>query len=124
MGGSIQECPTVIAFCEGASADDSKRIEEAMTPLAAKFLADAKAADEEEPEIGFAIVTDAGDRIAPQLRKLMGMQESAGEPCLMILDIPDQGGYYEGPVGAITEDAVAKLVEDYKSKSLERKQLE
>lgn len=121
--GSIQEVPTVIAFCEGASADDCKRMEEAMTPLAAKFLADAKAAGEEEPEIGFAMLSQAGG-IGPQLRKLMGLNESAGEPCLMILDIPDQGGYYAGPVGAITEDAVAKLVEDYKSQSLERKQLE
>jgi len=121
--GTIQEVPTVIAFCEGASPEDSKRIEDAMTPLGAKFLADAKAAGEEEPEIGFAIQSEAGG-IGPQIRKLMGLGDSTGEHRLMILDIPDQGGFYEGPVGAITEDVVAKLVEDYKSKSLERKQLQ
>merc|ERR1712070_1164071 len=116
--GTIQEVPTIIAFCEGGSAEAA---EAAMTPLAAKFLADAKAAGEDEPEIGFAIITESGG-IAPQLRKLMSMEGE--EPRLMILDIPDQGGYYEGPAGAITEDVVAKLVEDYKSKSLERKQLQ
>merc|ERR1711924_323770 len=89
--GSIQEVPTVIAYCEGASPDDCKRIEAAMTPLAAKFLADAKAADEEEPEIGFAMLSEAGG-IGPQLRQLMEMGDPSGEPRLMILDIPDQGG--------------------------------
>lgn len=120
--GTIQEVPTVIACCEGASPDDRKRIEDAMTPLAAKLLADAKAAGEEEPEIGFAMLSEPGG-IGPQLRQLMSMGEPSGEPQLMILDIPDQGGFYAGPVGAITEDVVGKLVEDYKSKSLERKQL-
>merc|ERR1719263_1027500 len=95
--------PTVIALFEGASLEDSKRIEDAMTPIAAKFLADAKAAGEEEPEIGFAILPKSGG-IGPQLRQLMGLGEPSGEPRLMILDIPDQGGFYEGPVGAITED--------------------
>jgi len=118
--GSIQEAPTIIAFCEGS--DDAKRIEDAMTPLAAKFLADAKAAGDEEPEIGFAIVTEAGG-IGDQLRKLMEMGD-AGEPRLMVLDIPNQGGYYEGPAGAVTEDVVAKFVEDYNTKKLERKQLQ
>jgi len=122
--GSIQEVPTVIALCEGASLEDCKRIEDTMTPIAAKFIADAKAAgDDELPSVGFAMLSKAGG-IGPQLRKLMGLGDPTGEPRLMILDIPDQGGFYEGPVGAITEDVVAKLVEDYKSNSLERKQLE
>jgi len=99
-----------------------KKIEDAMTPLAAKFLADAKAAGEDEPEIGFAILTSGGG-IGPQLRSLMKVPESPA-PRLMILDIPDEGGFYEGPEGEITEEVVAKLVEDYKGKSLDRKQLQ
>jgi nucleoredoxin len=121
--GTIQELPSVIAFCDGSSSEDAKKIEDAMTPIATKFLADAKAAGEEEPEIGFAILTEK-DGIGPQLRKLMSLGEPTDEPRLVILDIPDQGGFYEGPVGAITEDVVTKLVQDYKSKALERKQLE
>jgi nucleoredoxin len=120
--GTIQEIPTVIAYCEGASPDDVKKIENAMTPLAAKFLADAKAAGDEEPEIGFAMLSEAGG-IGGQLRQLMEMGEPSKEFQLMILDIPDEGGFYAGPVGEITEDVVGKLVEDYKSKALERKQL-
>merc|ERR1711998_455350 len=75
--GTIQDVPTVIAMCEGS--EDSKTIEVAMTPLAAQFLADAKAAGEEEPEIGFALLSDKGG-IGPQLRSLMGLGEATGEP--------------------------------------------
>lgn len=121
--GTIQEVPTVIAFCEGASAADCKKIEDAMTPFGAEFLAAAKAAGEEEPEIGFAMQSEDGG-IGPQIRQLMNMGASPDEFRLMILDIPDQGGYYEGPAGEITEEVVAKLIEDYKSKALERKQLQ
>jgi len=45
------------------------------------------------------------------------------EPKLMLLDIPDKGGYYEGPEGNVTTDVVQKLLDDYKAKKLERKQL-
>lgn len=121
--GAIQEVPTVIAFCEGGNSEDAKKVEDAMTPLAAKFLADAKAEGEEEPEIGFAIVAESGS-IGGRLRSLMSLGEPNGTPQLMILDIPDEGGYYEGPLGTVTEEVVAKFLDDYKSKSLERKQLQ
>lgn len=122
--GSIQEVPTVIAFCEGMDAEDSKKIEDMMSPLGAKFLAEAKSAGEEEPVMAFAIITDAGG-IGAKIRSLMGLPETPPKSAqLMILDIPDQGGYYQGPSEGITEAIVAKLVEDYKSKALERKQLQ
>jgi len=42
----------------------------------------------------------------------------------MLVDIPDNGGYYEGPEGEITEPIVQKLVDDFLAKALTRKQLE
>jgi len=44
-------------------------------------------------------------------------------PQLMLLDIPDNGGYFKGPEGDVTSDTVQKLIDDYKSKALERQQL-
>jgi len=41
----------------------------------------------------------------------------------MLCDIPDEGGYYEGPEGPVTAESVAKFVEDWTNKTLERKQL-
>mmetsp|Transcript_25572 Transcript_25572/g.76190 ORF Transcript_25572/g.76190 Transcript_25572/m.76190 type:complete len:335 (+) Transcript_25572:98-1102(+) len=43
---------------------------------------------------------------------------------LMLLDIPDEGGFYEGPEGPVTAEAVEKLLAEYKAKALARKQLE
>jgi len=43
-------------------------------------------------------------------------------PQLMILDIPDNGAYFEGPV-EVTTETVQKLVDDYTSKTLKRQQL-
>jgi len=178
--GSINEVTTVLAFCETSDAATQSAIYEAMRPLAEKYKAEAKAAGEDEPAVGFMMVTK-NEGLAPRIRgmlKLDGLppakhehpleksdkdsswgcdgcgQSGAGKerwrcaqgcdfdfcgecnekanaggakslaPKLMILDIPDQGGYYEGPEGEITADSVKKLVDDYSAKSLERKQLE
>jgi len=45
---------------------------------------------------------------------------------LVMCDIPDNGGYYEGPAfeGAVTSADVEKFLADYKSKALTRSQLE
>jgi len=45
------------------------------------------------------------------------------QPKLMMVDIPDEGAYYEGPGGDVTPETVQKFVDDYLAKSLERKQL-
>jgi len=44
-------------------------------------------------------------------------------PKLMLLDIPDEGGFYEGPEGDVTEAVVNQFIADYKAKQIERKQL-
>jgi len=41
----------------------------------------------------------------------------------MLVDIPDEGGFYEGPEKEITQDAMFEFVLDYKRKRLIRKQL-
>jgi len=124
--GSINETPTVVAFCETADAATKTAIEKSMEPIAGKYLAEAKAAGEETPEVGFMIVTEK-DGMAERVRTMLNLQKCADKPSpskLMLVDIPDDGGYYEGPEGEITEPIVRKLVDDYLAKKLERKQLE
>merc|ERR1719321_1862151 len=45
-------------------------------------------------------------------------------PKLMLINIPDDGAYYEGPEGPVTSELVEKFVADFQAKSLQRKQLE
>jgi thiol-disulfide isomerase/thioredoxin len=54
----------------------------------------------------------------------VGGVAEAAPPKLMLLDIPDDGGFYEGPEGPVTAEAVEKLLADYKAKAIARKQLE
>jgi nucleoredoxin len=124
--GSMNETPTVVAFCETADAATKTAIEKSMEPIAGKYLAEAKAAGEETPEVGFMIVTEK-DGMAERVRTMLNLQKCGDKPSpskLMLVDIPDDGGYYEGPEGEITEPIVRKLVDDYLAKKLERKQLE
>jgi len=118
----VNEVPTVIAFCEG-NAEACKAAEAAMTPLGTSFKEKAKAAGEEDPEFAFLVATEAGG-VAAKIRAMTGLPEEATTPKLMLLDIPDDGGFYEGPEGPVTTKAVEKLIEDFQAKALARKQLQ
>jgi len=45
-------------------------------------------------------------------------------PKLMMVDIPDEGGYYEGPEGDVTEAVIQQFVDNFTAKKLTRKQLQ
>merc|ERR1711971_520602 len=116
----VNDTPTVIAFCENDAAAQSAA-DAAMTPIVKPIL-DADKATGDDPEMCFLVCTQGGS-ILSRLRSMMKMGD-AGAPKLMLLDIPDNGGFYEGPEGAITTDVVQKFIADYKAKTLTRKQLE
>jgi len=120
--GNINEVTTILAFCETSDAAAKSAAEAAMEPLAKKYLADAKAAGEDDPKLAFMIVTD-NEGLAPRIRSMLQLPDANGKPKLMIVDIPDNGGFYEGPEGDITADSVQKFVDEYLAKSLKRLQL-
>jgi len=126
--GDINEVTTVLAFCETSDVAAQKAILEAMTPIAEKFIAEAKAQGEDSPRMAFLIVTES-EGLAPRLRGMMSMTalapagDVAVDPKLMIVDIPDDGAYYEGVEGTVTPATVQKFVDAYLANTLERKQL-
>merc|ERR1712137_1265590 len=120
----LDEGTFVIAMCEGGSVEDSKRIEAAMTPLAAKFVADAKAAGEERPEICFALLTEKA--MGSGIRSVMSLGEPTVEPQLIIIRPGwrvlrrPSGGHNRGCCGQVGwglqikivgEEAVASVVQ-------------
>merc|ERR1711977_600256 len=123
--GNINEVPTVIALCETNDAAAQQAAYAAMEPLATKYLEEAKAAGEEDPKVAFTMATEGGG-IGDRLREMFKLPSLEGGTLpakLMLCDIPDEGGYYEGPEGPVTAESVAKFVEDWTNKTLERKQL-
>jgi nucleoredoxin len=129
--GAINEVPTILVFCETSEAAAQKAMEEAMVPLAKKYNEESKAKGEENPDIGFMIVTSA-ETLSNQIRGSLEMARLPLQPNelplifpprLMLVDIADNGAWYKGPEGEITTAVVEKFVSDYKTKALERKQL-
>jgi len=51
-------------------------------------------------------------------------EQEPQSPRLVLLDIPDNGGYYMSPEGPITSETVERFLADHKNKNMERKQLE
>merc|ERR1712224_21835 len=100
---------------------------EVMTSVAKQYIEKQKAEGEESPAFNFIIATEAAG-VAPQLRKLMSLPalnpEQEGFPAkLMLVDIPEDGAFYDGPSGEISVAVLEKFLSDYKAGSLERKQL-
>merc|ERR1711879_225383 len=114
----------VIAFCEACDAATKTTVQSAMTPIGKRYMELAKASGEEDPKFSFAVAMETGG-IAEKVRSLMSMSSSPGsQPKLMLIDIPDDGGFYDGPEGEITTEKVEAFLADYESKKLERKQLQ
>merc|ERR1712078_198210 len=126
--GDINEVPTVVVLCETNAPEEQAVIEEAMTSVAKEYIEKQKAAGEESPEFNFFIATEAAG-IAAQLRKLMSLpalseeKQEALPAKLMLVDIPNDGAFYDGPSGEISVTVLEKFLADFKAESLERKQL-
>jgi len=120
--GSLQDVPTVVAFCEGCTPEVQQATIDAMTPLAEQYIQEQKACGESDPACAFAVATEAGG-IAARLREIMFLPLDAQVPRLMLIDIPDDGAFYTGPEGPVSSDSIAKFVADYQSDTLEKRQL-
>ena len=67
-----------------------------------------------------------GDAAGPaaQVRKLTQLGDPKAEPQLLLLDIPDNGGYYTSDAAELTAASVTDFLKAFKAGSLERKQLD
>jgi len=126
--GNINEIPTVVALCETSAAEEQASIEEAMTTISKQYIEKQKAAGEDAPEFAFLIATEASG-VAPRLREVMSLpaldpsKQDALPAKLMLVDIPSDGAFHDGPSGEISVAVLEKFLSDYKAGSLEKKQL-
>merc|ERR1712054_409355 len=121
--GDINEVATVVAFCEANEPAVQQAVEAAMAPIAQQFLDQQKTTGEVAPQVAFMIATESGE-IGMQLRKIMSMPEAPElQPKLMMINIPDDGAFHEGPAGEITPASVEKFVAACQAPALERKLL-
>merc|ERR1711871_1135596 len=94
--------------------------DEATTSAAVAALSTAAEAAKEDT---LFFVAPKASQIAGKIRDLTGLGAAPSTPQMVLLDIPDQGGYYVSPATEITADTIAAFLGGYKAKALERKQL-
>jgi len=121
--GHLNDSAVVVALCEAASKDAQKAAEEAMLPIAKKYIDEAKAKGEDDPEISFMIATSP-DGISKKLRQMTGLPEPQATPRMILMNIPGDGAYYTCPEGEVTKENVESFVADFFADKLERQQLE
>ena len=96
----------------------------AATKGVAEDYAAAAKGSEDGPEMIFFTAPSAGGPVG-QVKSLCGLPATAVEaPTLLILDIPDNGGFYtKVPDSGVTKETITTFLDEYKAKSLERQQL-
>jgi len=98
--------------CEQATKDAAKAV---LEPIA-----EAKKSAKEEMLFFHAPTADGP---TGRVRELTKLGKPAGAPQMVLLDIPDSGGFYVSDATEITADTVAAFLDAYKAGNLERKQL-
>jgi len=64
-----------------------------------------------------------GEGAVSQVRKLTKLDTPSTLPQLLLLDIPDEGGYYTAEPAEVTAESLVSFLDQYQNKQLERKQL-
>lgn len=113
----IEDSPTLIVMADGfGDKDAAESLRETMIGAATK-----ERDEHADNGVRFALALP-GDQLAERIRSLAKLGDAKESASMVILDIPDEGGFYTNS-DDVTADAIQKFVDSYRSKALERKQL-
>lgn len=125
-GTDINECPTVIAVCEGCDEAVQKQLFAELEPLAKRYIAEAEAA-EEEPKYIFLVAKGGGplDQLKSLTQKEAGnaLEEAKGSVKLVLFDIPDNGGFYFSDAKEVTTATAEAFLQSKEAGKERRMQL-
>jgi nucleoredoxin len=113
--GSINDETALCVLLEGCSQATKDAALAALEPIAT-----AKRAAKEEL-LFFYGPTDDGP--ASRIRELAKLGAATGTPQMVLLDIPDSGGFYVSDATEISADTITAFLEAFKAGALKRKQL-
>merc|ERR1712066_1166792 len=97
---------------------DDKAMHAAVNTVAEEYYAQA---GKDIGEMPFRFFSGPDGGVVEQVRNLTKTQDGSK---LLLLDIPDDGGFYVCQKDASTPEVVREFLSDYKAKKLERQQLE
>jgi nucleoredoxin len=97
--------------------------DEATTSAAVAALESVAAASKAAKEdTNFYVAEKAGD-LATRIRDMTELGKAGATPQMLLMDIPDEGGYYVSDAKEVTKETIAAFIDAYKAKSLTRQQL-
>lgn len=116
--GRVNELPSVLCLCESADESTRSQVLEDLMGVARAW----RPARGGEEAYGYFI--GSGGPLTSKVRELCGLQAQE-RPQLVLLDIPDKGGFYLGPEGggALEAGAARALLADFEAGVLTRRQL-
>jgi len=112
---SINEETALCVLLDGCSTETKAAVKAVMEPI-------AEASKKAGEAIIFFYAPD-GEGPVSQIRSLTKLTDALPTPQMILLDIPDEGGFYVSPATEITADTVAGFLGAYTAKGLDRCQL-
>jgi len=112
----LNESPAMMFMLEGCQGGVQQSIFAAAEKVAKEYTA------QEEPEMIFFAARKPGS-VSAHIRNLCSLDPPSETPKLVLLDIPDNGGYYVAGQTELDEGSIRAMIQDWKDKKLERKQM-
>jgi len=111
----INEQTSLCVLLDGCS----KEVQESALAVLTPYAEAAKVAGAEM--LFFSAKSSEG--AVPQVRKLTDVNEASDKPQMVLIDIPDDGGFYVAEPAGLTAESLGAFVDAYKQGVLKRKQL-
>jgi len=105
----LNEMKSLIVFHENGDDDEQSSVKEVIKAVAAKFKAKK---ENETSSVNFHWAFSNGG-IAPKIREVTGLPtaDKSEDPVMIMLDIPNEGGYYKSDDTDITVETIMAFVE-------------
>jgi len=120
-GYDVNEKPAIVVLCDGAEQAVKDSCAAALKVVADELAAAGKGLEDGPELICFTAKENAGP--VPQVRKMTKIEEVTPTPTMLLLDIPDNGGFYTSDATEVNEGSIRAFIESWKNKSATRKQL-
>eukprot|EP00616_Rhizochromulina_sp_CCMP1243_P009393 CAMPEP_0118973736 /NCGR_PEP_ID=MMETSP1173-20130426/10841_1 /TAXON_ID=1034831 /ORGANISM="Rhizochromulina marina cf, Strain CCMP1243" /LENGTH=419 /DNA_ID=CAMNT_0006923429 /DNA_START=43 /DNA_END=1302 /DNA_ORIENTATION=+ len=118
-GSDVNEAPSLIALCLDMDEAGQAEVQEGLLEVAKETVAAQEPGA--DPELIFFTAKETTGPV-PQVLRLMGLQEDF-QRGLLLLDIPDNGGFYAEQPDKLDATAIRKFIASYKEGKLDRRQL-
>jgi nucleoredoxin len=119
-GLSINDCPTFVCLMENSDDSEQSEISQALSNIASSYVAQ----NPDSPEFLFMAAKNSGD-IPNKIRQLVRAPNvrQASDPAAYLLDIQNNGAFYNFSGDLTSEDSIRQFIQAYKSGGLPRQQL-